>query len=308
MKVWSCRILTDGSIELKDKVFEPKSTEVPVSTFTVGRKLQLQCKGEATLQTGEWTTKFVSEKEEKIPSYFIGTPEFIDETTLNLQIASYKVGEQNPKFLLTNGNEQVELQVETFTVTSILEKHDYIQMAGVKVEGQGPHPYPLLGANRIEYPLLLWILLAVLLAAASVFFIRKWIHYYQLRRWVEGLEERKLAVSPERFFYKEVRSLQREKLSGQDGYKKLENAYFTFLEHRFVYPVRSRSVSDVTKYILRHHSLPKNVLIHLKRNLLELKKLQAKAKALNDSDLEKMGEMLRKNVDEVHDVFSGKAK
>jgi hypothetical protein len=315
MNTWTCEILTASSNTLRDRIFTPESSVVEAKGFTVGQKLQLQCKGEVVSNyQGIWVSSNAvpptDAKKDPTPAYYIGTPNFIDETTLNIQVAAYKVGEQQAKILLTKDAEQITLETATFTVASVLEQHDYPVPTPVPKEGQqqqqGPQPYPFAGPSKLEYPMLLWILLLLGLILVVTYAIRKWIRYYNLKRWLEEQQQRQLATTPEKFFYKEVRALQREKTTGIDGYNKLQDAYYTFLEHRFKYPVRKRGINDSTFYILKHHSLPKNAMLHLKRNLLELKKVGANAQALSGQDLEKLSDTLRKNVDEFQDLFKGK--
>jgi hypothetical protein len=310
MKNWDCSILTEANHELRDKVFTPESSVVQAGSFTVGQKLQLQCKGEPiTDRQGEWATTFIADKEEKPPSYFIEKPEFIDETTLNLNIASYKVGEQSPSFLIAKGEEKITAKVKSFEVMSILEKHDFkveVKQSEQQQPGQGPQPYPFLGPNKLGYPVLLWIILLSVLVLGLLYGLRKWFKYYKLKRWQEDLSEHQLATTPEKFFYKELRGIQRQKLDAEESYKQLQNAYYTFLEHKFTFPVRERSINESTKYIMVKNKIPKTSLVRMKRNLLELKKVGSTSKSLELHDIEKIGESLRKNVDEFADMNKGK--
>lgn len=312
MKIWTCSINTPTKHTLKDKIFQPESSQVDVDAFTVGQKIDLQCKGEMVAQySGVWSIKLKTEAEEKVPSYYIGMPEFIDETTLNLQISSYKVGEQAPEFLVTNESEEITLTTGNFEVISVLEKHDFKVPAPEKAEtaSQGPQPYPFIGSSKMAYPMLLWALLLLSVILLVSYGLKKWIKKYRYKRWLEDLQHRQLALGPDKYFYKELRALHRDKLTGVDGYTKLQNAYFTYLEHAFLFPVRDRSINETTQHFLRRSQVTKPALIHLKRNLLELKKVSIKAVSLSEVDLEKIAEALRKNVDELQDVSSkGRSK
>ncbi len=311
MKIWTCSINTATKHTLTDKIFQPESSPVDLDAFTVGQKIDLQCKGEMVAQyAGAWSIKLKTEKEEKVPSYYVGAPEFIDETTLNLQIASYKVGEQAPEFVVENGSENLTLTTGNFEVISVLDKHDFKvpPPANAETASQGPQPYPFIGPSKMAYPMLLWALLLLAAILLISYVLKKWIKKYRYKRWLEDLQRKQLALGPDKFFYKELRALHRENLSGVDGFNKLQNAYFTFLEHAFLFPVRNRSIGETTNHFVRKSKAAKPALIHLKRNLLELKKVSVKAVTLSEMDLEKIAETLRKNVDELQEGSKGRVK
>ena len=74
MKAWNCEITSSAKHSLTDKIFQPASTQVDVDAFTVGQKIDLQCRGEMLSQsTTDWKITLKTEKEEhilKVPIIF----------------------------------------------------------------------------------------------------------------------------------------------------------------------------------------------------------------------------------------------
>jgi hypothetical protein len=287
------------------KVDIPKVQGLEDGVLTVGREFYLSCEGEWPSTLKQENLRF--EGDASLPYQLkLLHFEFRTPTQADLKVTSYLAGPHRfPGVVLTDGEQKLELGGIEYQVQSVIQK-------GEKVEPFGPF-----GPATIPIPISYWFLVIGAVAAVGLFIgLRLW-RASQRRAMLERLKQHDSALTPLQEFHQSMRRLQRAnsvfygKETGAEelrqGIEELARMFKVYISRRLRVPAFEWNERLILADIRRYHPAVFDESSRKIHDLFtEFKKAQGSGQKLHGKDVIQLAETLRKVLENVEKVMSGR--
>tara|TARA_B100001248_G_scaffold262195_1_gene256646 strand:+ start:7886 stop:8815 length:930 start_codon:yes stop_codon:yes gene_type:complete len=305
---WQCEALTAAKNHLVDKFYAPKTKDVNVEHYTVGQKIDFQCRGEAIDDFALWQVSMSRDViKAKLPVFRVVKEDWLDASTLNLSLRVFQVSKEPYQFVLKKGDDKVSLEGASVLVSSILQDHELSE----KKEGpsgqitQQPKAYPMPGAVKMSYPPAFWLYSSLLVFFLLAYALRKGLQYRKLKKIRLDLAEEARRRKPLQDFYKNLREVYRQKEKDYDYLGKLKSSYYDYIKYKFLVPTENWTSKDIYRFIKKQNAnIPNHTLNELLQNLKELQAL--KERRVEKEELSQLLEDLQINVEDLDKNARGK--
>lgn len=262
----------------------PKVDGLDDAKLTVGRHINLNCKGEIPANFSFQDAQFKLDEATK-NTVKVFSVKSSEAGKFSMDFTFYTAGEHPlNKFILTDGVNEISLNAPTATVESVLKPTE---------DGKPPEPFGSLFPISIAIPYYYYVIVVVAVLVVGLFavFRLKRISYY--RQLKAKLKMYSSPVDPDMQFYKTVR--QAEKL--EYPIDKLEQAFKLYNVRAYQLPMFDLPNDRVMKYFKRNYPQHKNTRLVLHKILGEFEELQKKSKDISFVEKQEFVKKLYRYVD-----------
>lgn len=271
---------------------------------TVGDQFKLNCGGQS-LPTFEGPVQLRPEKPEDDFKLVVLDTIRNESTGGQYIVTGYKPGQHKLENMkLTDGQRSVTISPQTFEIVSVLPKD----------QQQKPQPFPGYGPFILSWPLWLWVVLVLVIAAigySAFLFIKRRRALAKLK---ESLQQHGSALGAFGQFHKDIRTLTRKvsvglkQKVGPEYVSELNQVFRYYFVREFWIPAQEWTSKETIKEIKRsNHKLYQEFKVKLAQGFREMDRAVLSVDGINGEDFEQLVNMSRDLVDGIYSWKSGKA-
>ena len=234
----------------------------PPKQITVGQKLLMLCEGDTASNVKPPLRIEFLDKQQLYSLHVLKTLKQ-EENFLALEVSSYRTGEFNSPFIITDGKKELFIEGFSFSVQSVLNETK-----------QPAQPHGPFGPFKFSLPLWYWFSISmslVFLFLCIFIFLNRLL---KRKKFIQKVLKRKAYLSPSKFF---TIGLRKQKENSFNSLKDLENLFKIFLEDLFFIPAINQTREQIMRNLKKYqYQVYKKEGQNLRQALNEFSSLQGK--------------------------------